>query len=571
MLLRFRKKTKTFSLYIRTIRYLKLSQVFFYLLRRFLPSRFVNLRIKPLTRVAQTGVPPCESKGIYIDEFSFRFLNVDSDISKENLHLDWQVPTAQRLWQYHLHYFDYLRERSRPIENKDHLIQSWIQSNPQLSVPGWEPFTTSRRIVNWIFYFLQRSSHDVPTEWLNSLYLQTLWLERNDEKHILANHYFENLKALLFSGSFFIGNDADRWTIRAFREIPEQLIEQTLKDGGHYERSHQYHSQMLESYLDILNLAVRFPDLYPDTFVNQVRTFALKSIQWLSATLFPDGTIPIFNDSTMSAASSPHKLFEYADRLSLDFDRPSFANLDVINCPDSGYYGCRNDSCMFIIDCGDVGPSYQPGHTHCDFLSFELMLKNQRVIVDSGVCEYEPGPCRAYVRSTKAHNTVSVDGGEQSEIWAEFRVARRAKKNGANIRKLNKEVQFNGAFTGFFEIQGQIKHEREVIITLSNNERYFTSLSITDNISGIGDHTVESFVHFHPDIEIEEKDPNQILLIRLGSIIAYINLQDDYDHLLDKSFYCPEFGKSLPNQALILRRQGKLPMSLSYKIDCVQS
>jgi hypothetical protein len=45
---------------------------------------------------------------------------------------------------------------------------------------------------------------------LSSLHQQALWLERNLEKHLLANHYFKNGKALLFAGLFFTGADADR-------------------------------------------------------------------------------------------------------------------------------------------------------------------------------------------------------------------------------------------------------------------------------------------------------------------------------------------------------------------------
>jgi uncharacterized heparinase superfamily protein len=34
-----------------------------------------------------------------------------------------------------------------------------------------------------------------------------------------------------------------------------------------------------------------------------------------------------------------------------------------------------------IVDCGPVGPEYQPGHSHCDTLSFELSLGGKRVVV----------------------------------------------------------------------------------------------------------------------------------------------------------------------------------------------
>ncbi len=95
--------------------------------------------------------------------------------------------------------------------------------------------------------------------------------------------------------------------------------------------------------------------------------------------------------------------------------------------PDTGYGVIRSPESRsaLIFDCGPLGPDYQPGHGHCDVLSYELSLHGQRVVVDTGVSTYEPGPERSYERSTAAHNTLRIDGEEQAEIWASFRVGRR--------------------------------------------------------------------------------------------------------------------------------------------------
>jgi uncharacterized heparinase superfamily protein len=58
-----------------------------------------------------------------------------------------------------------------------------------------------------------------------------------------------------------------------------------------------------------------------------------------------------------------------------------------------------------IIDCGPVGPDYQPGHSHCDTLSFELSLGRHRVVVDSRCCQYEDGEIRKHNRCNAGHNT----------------------------------------------------------------------------------------------------------------------------------------------------------------------
>ena len=103
------------------------------------------------------------------------------------------------------------------------------------------------------------------------------------------------------------------------------------------------------------------------------------------------------------------------------------ASPQVTLFPETGYGVIRNPESRsaLIFDCGPLGPDYQPGHGHCDVLSYELSLQGQRVVVDTGVSTYEPGPERSYERSTAAHNTLRIDGEEQAEIWASFRVGRR--------------------------------------------------------------------------------------------------------------------------------------------------
>ena len=553
-------------LYLRTARHLKPSQLFYFLLRRSTKRRNVRVEQTPTLRSGRRFVTPCPIAGVFVDDSTFRFLNVEFDLLDENGEIDWSAPSRQLLWKYNLHYFDFLRETSRSAENSDRLIRSWILRNPQGHEVAWAPFTTSLRIVNWVFYLRQRPVSEIPRDWLDSLFTQACWLERNDERHLLANHYFENLKALFFAGCFFGGTHAARWLKRAQKEIVEQLEEQTLSDGGHFERSPQYHCLMLENYLDIYNFAQSHPDICTKPFVEAVRAYAVRSLNWLATTIFPDGSIPLFNDSAFGVAISPSDLFAYAERLSLKFHRPCEATFELIDQPDSGFFGCRLRDDMFVVDCGDIGPRYQPGHTHCDFLSYELMFKNQRIVVDTGVCEYEPGPARAYVRSTEAHNTVSVSGGEQSELWGAFRVARRAKKLYASIEKADDDLCFRGAYRGFYTVGRRIEHHRTALVSLTKTGTDIRSVAINDRVIGHGHHTVESFIHFNPAISLIPHKSGLIEIWADSSKIASVQFDDNVQYRVVPSIFCPEFGKQIPNHTLVLSHSGRLPVSLDYRI-----
>jgi hypothetical protein len=80
-----------------------------------------------------------------------------------------------------------------------------------------------------------------------------------------------------------------------------------------------------------------------------------------------------------------------------------------------------------VVDIGQIGPSYQPGHAHADTFSFVLNVYNKSLIVDTGISTYDPGEIRMNERGTAAHNTVTVLDKNSSEVWSSFRVANRAR------------------------------------------------------------------------------------------------------------------------------------------------
>lgn len=551
-------------------------QLVFFILRRKFPAASVVYSGQPSLHVGVSLQLPTAVSGIRGSDQgsgqSFSFLNQRKDFATG---IDWSPSDVPRLWAYNLHYFDYLREpaQAHSIEKNNALLESWLSNNPQGSQPGWEPFTASLRIVNWIFYF-QANPQSATPALLQSLYTQVLWLEKNDERHILANHYFENLKALAFAGVYFSGDDANRWLAKGVQGLREQLLEQTLADGGHYERTPQYHALMLENYLDIYNLAINNPvlidalaidGLNSGDFIALVASHCQKGLQFYRGILFPDGLLPLFNDSAFGIAPAFDELADYWQRLG--GEPISGVVGELIDYQPSGLFGYRHGSDMVIIDAGDIGPSYQPGHTHCDMLSYELMFNSQRVIVDSGVCEYQPGPMRHYVRSTRAHNTVSIDGADQSEVWGEFRVARRAKILSATINNTAGDCVFEGSYQGFHQAGAGLRHRRELAVK-KDDQQGIAAITITDHIEGSGEHLVESFIHFHPALECV--DEQGVIKLALGDrVIAELIIGNSASYHFEQGYYCPEFGIKLNNTRLVLTQTACLPCQFLYTIKKV--
>ena len=188
-----------------------------------------------------------------------------------------------------------------------------------------------------------------------------------------------------------------------------------------------------------------------------------------------------------------------------------------------------------IIDCGPVGPDYQPGHSHCDTLSFELSLQSRRVVVDSGCCQYEDGEIRKYNRGNAGHNTVTIDGENQSEVWGPHRCGRRAYPLDARLSEQEDgSLHFEGAHDGYRRLQGRPIHHRSVTWT---GDR----IDIQDRIEGQGVHDIESRLHIHPDLKVEFAGED-VIVCNKSQVLMSASTENPGRIEIGEGYYCPEFN-----------------------------
>lgn len=555
------------SLYLHTLRWLRVSQLVWQVYRR----------IRPVVATPEVSSESCQQR-IAASGFAagpqpgqsdsgqpeLRFLNISSHAEPDRI--DWHPADRSRLWRYNLHYFDYLHWESIPEQYKAGYIDSWIAANPQGTADAWEPYTLSLRVVNWIKFFNAREH--IPDAWQQSLINQAYWLQHNLEHHILANHYCKNAKALVFAGVWYAGERGAEFLQRGWSLLIEQMREQVLADGGHYERSPMYHCIVLEDCLDIINLVQGCPELFADEHVAVLSDAALRMLRFVDEVRGGDGRIPLFNDSAFGIAADPDELLDYGFRL-LGYERLAPPGQPTpLRYPQSGYYGYRFGGDSLIIDCGAVGPDYQPGHMHCDMLSFELCMDGQRILVDPGVHGYEDDATRHYLRSTAAHNTVTLDGAEQSEIWGTFRVARRARPLKPRISDIAEARQtFSGGHDGFRRLPQRARHWRTVTSDLAGR------WDIVDEVQGSGDGTVRAYLHFAPDLAMRpiagQVAEQGYAVMRGDEIVARVLPDDDCDTEVFESYVAFEFGLRESAVGLCMLRRGKLPLRLSYRIERV--
>lgn len=488
-----------------------------------------------------------------------------------------------RLWFYHLNYFDFLDvDLTRPGDEPDlraalAVALHWLERNRSGREVGWEPYPLSLRIVNWLKFLVR---HGASIESLGevhaqerivaSLAEQTATLEGRLEYDLRANHLLKNIKALLFAGALLETRASERWWTIGSRLLERELDEQILPDGGHFERSPMYHLQILEDLIDLqeLSVASRRP-LGPAAFLAERISAMAACARSLS---HPDGEIALFNDSALGVARPLTDVLALADRCLSTQDKraleraPEPQPLTVF--PQTGYAVIRDaaSNSALIFDCGPLGPDYNPGHGHCDVLSYELSLYGQRVVTDTGVSTYERGPERLYERSTAAHNTLRIDGKEQAEIWASFRVGRRPRVARIEGEEVSGFEVVRGAHFGY-EHRG-VTHSRAIVHTREN------AWVVVDSVTGRGEHRIESFIHFHPSVVLTPASPDEPSgtsdaetlrtrwTLEFGGHRVQLATLGPGDFALAETNYSPEFGLRQPRRTVRWTTRAPTPMMI---------
>lgn len=546
--------------YWRTVKYLKASQILFYGIRRGLkfPRRLSPPR-SPSIRRGFALQPPLPAKATYSPKACFVFLRRELDFGE---FIDWNCSEMPALWRYNLHYFDYLRQEQMPLEQGLALINDWILRHSYIDGIGWHPYPTSLRLVNWI-YFLSSEPGDsvLERQIVDSIAMQAEWLHKNVEYHILANHLFENAKGLLFAGAFLGGSIGNKHIKRGLGILRTELDEQFLDDGGHYERTPMYHAILTQDLLDLSNLFSSNPGIFTQGDLDAVNGRARLALDFLDALDPPDSSTLFFNDSTNAIAPEPPQLTQFARRL-MDYPDPGRPrDLVVMPFASSGYYIVREPGNLLVLDCGEIGPDYQPGHAHCDTLSYEYFLNGRKIITNCGNFDYETSDERQFARSTAAHNTVVVDGEEQSEVWGAFRVARRARPVYATLTRIDPaHARFSGAHNGYQRLRPGVIHERTM--------DYFRggAFRVEDTIAAESTHSVESYVHFVAGMRIVPTEEGFLIFDEYEELVLKLTPFGADAVEVVASIRFPEFGVKEDAMSIRIRKSGAAPFSFGYEV-----
>ncbi len=311
----------------------------------------------------------------------------------------------------------------------ERLVCSWIR---QVPVGFDSSDIAGRRIQNWIYAWNGFASspafpglHDGLDETIiGSLALQVQHLRQRLTAE--RNHRTLELYALFVAALAFTEIDGDGSLLKsAMEELHQNLLEDIRPDGVHREGSTHYHMIALRSFLGARENARRFELAFPASYDERLE----RACEFAMHCHRPDGEIPALSDADTGC---------YADLLELaasllrrrDFLYAAAAGArgtppkeKYVSFPDGGYFIQRSgwgdavspfrQERFLIIDCGPIGDG---GHGHYDLLNIEIAAGARALVVDPGRFTYaeQPPNWRRWFKGTAAHNTVCIDGLDQT-------------------------------------------------------------------------------------------------------------------------------------------------------------
>ena len=430
-------------------------------------------------------------------------------------------------------------------------VESWISACPKGRGPNWcSALEAAIRLINWsIAWQLAGGAHAVlftgsaggrfRERWLASIYEHVRFVRGYLSRHSSANNHLIGEAA----GLFIAGLTWPCWPeVRRAQAVARRILEreallQNSADGVNLEQAVCYQQFVL----DFLLLSLLAGESAGEPLSDDYRARIAAMLAFLASIMDASGAVPMIGDGDDAAVTRlapgagfcPYRsllasgavLFEDGalrlkagqldDKTRWLFGaraEEAFARLrgrPVVlpprrSFPGGGYYvlGCdfeRASEMRVVADAGPIGYGTLAAHGHADALSFTLSIGGLPFLIDPGTYRYHGGGVwRAYFRGTSAHNTVAVDGLDQSEQGGDFLWLRKARA-GCTAALFSDAVEtLSGWHEGYLRLADPVLHRRRLIL-----KKRTRCLDVEDELVMSGEHDVEIFLHCAPECIVE--------------------------------------------------------------------
>jgi hypothetical protein len=459
------------------------------------------------------------------------------------------------------------------------LLTDWVEQNPPGRGVNWTiAMEAALRGISlclclellWPFAAEEQAWLEQMTV---SLWQHLRFIEAHNEFSFLlrSNHYLSNIVGLT-TLSAYLGLEGRRE--KYARAVQREILLQTYPDGGDREASTGYHVLVAQMALHSLIVQQRCGGFLAPGFVAHLG----RMFQWITALADDAGKLPLLGDcdngrvellpediAHLESPAGRHSLRinDLCRLASSALPFPAKRNSEVATLlPDSGIAVLRAAPASVIFAAMPNGLAGKGSHTHCDKLSIVFRLGGHEVFCDSGSrCYTRSAELRNLDRSTRAHNTVIIDGADQNALGDQlFRSGNEAQVSPIVLEGDGKAARASHQGYGRWNIE----HQRTVRLSPC-------SLEILDEVRGAGEHSLElRFILgpewlFYPEMMSAEKITGAIDGPRRLSFLCKAESALDLSVL--PAQISRAYGAAVDTHCIRIQTSAKLPATLETRVQ----
>lgn len=438
------------------------------------------------------------------------------------------------------------------LETLRRQIESWLEQCPYLRGPNWcSALEAGIRLINWSLVwqligggksplFSGAAGAELRRGWLASIFRHMHFIRHRFSRHSSANNHLigEAAGLLVAATTWPFWPETRSWGETARRILEREALLQNAPDGGNREQAFAY-QQFVLHFLLVAGLAARAAGA---DFGGQYWARLEAMLEFIASVMDAGGNVPMIGDAddgfVMRLSREPdwcpfHSLLATGAVLFRRGDfrakaggldeqtiwllgegarerfgelKPDPAGLPVRRgFPDSGYYllGDRFETAEEIRLVADAGPLGYLGiaaHGHADALALTLSVGGKEFLIDPGTYAYNTErKWRDYFRGTAAHNTVRVDGLDQSQSGGSFMWLRKARAHCQRWTTNEAGDELIASHDGYTRLADPVTHRRAISL-----DKRWRQIVVVDGIECQGTHAVEICWHFAEQCQVRE-------------------------------------------------------------------
>jgi len=434
------------------------------------------------------------------------------------------------------------------------LVESWLEQCPYMMGANWaNGLELALRLVNWSFawhlldaddsvLFSDPAGQAFKQRWLNAVRQHCHFIAGFPSLYSSANNHLlgELLGLLIGATTWPCWPESPRWRAHGLRQFEVQALLQNTLDGVNREQGIWYHHEVADMML-LAGLTARANgyDFSPEYW-----TRLEAMLDFIASSMDAGGHVPAFGDSddavmvrfcpvtdfcvyrSLLATGSvlfgrgdfKFKARQFDDKSRWLLGDAAAAQFNSLAADASaqrlrrsfqagGYRILGSDfetarEVRLVMDAAPLGYLALAAHGHADALSFTLSVAGRPLLIDPGTyCYHTAKRWRDYFRGTSAHNTIRVDGADQSVPGGNFLWLRHANARFRVFESDTRGDRVVAEHDGYQRLDDAVLHRREIIY-----ERAAAQIKVIDDLVCKTAHHIEIFWHFDPECSVVMED-----------------------------------------------------------------